>query len=98
LIDLSEVLSMAGGSIDLMKVDCEGAEFEFLGRAPIGELQRVGAVVGETSPASAERRNALIEHLRAAGFQVKWTMTDEYPEGPVGILVAWRKGRLPTSR
>jgi hypothetical protein len=57
----------------------------------------VGAVVGETDPASADKRNALLDHLSAAGFQVKWTMTDEYPEGPVGILAAWRKGGLPSS-
>ena len=94
-IDLSEVLSIVGGSIDLMKFDCEGGEFAFLGQAPVDELQRIGAIVGETHPVSAEKRNALFGHLRAAGFQLRWTMTDEYPAGQVGILAAWREGGPP---
>lgn len=75
------------GWCDLLKVDCEGSEFEIVGNAPQEVLKRVGAVSIEVhSPAldpggrehpvkftayTPERYAKVIENLRVAGFAIE---------------------------
>jgi FkbM family methyltransferase len=58
---------------DLLKLDCEGAEFEILFGAPDHVLARVDRICVEYHEQPGEprfRRAALIEHLVARGFRV----------------------------
>jgi FkbM family methyltransferase len=56
--------------VDVLKLDCEGAEFGALLGADDGTLARVDAIVGEYHLATARRLEALVDHLEAVGFQV----------------------------
>ena len=46
-VSLEMLLPPGTGDIDVMKVDCEGAEFDLLLNAPISTLQRCRWIVGE---------------------------------------------------
>jgi FkbM family methyltransferase len=72
-IPLSSVLRRAGGSIDLLKLDCEGAEYDILMKASAAVLDHVYRVVLEYhDPQEIGRHLILAEHLRASGFKVEW--------------------------
>lgn len=47
MIPLSEALSRLDGDPDLLKLDCEGGEFDILLNAPIEDLKRFRWIVGE---------------------------------------------------
>ncbi|HUS57466.1 MAG TPA: FkbM family methyltransferase, partial [Planctomycetota bacterium] len=57
---------------DLLKLDCEGAEYDALLGAPRALLERIGRIVMEYHPMpnAAQTADALAAHLRAAGFGV----------------------------
>jgi FkbM family methyltransferase len=73
VVPLSSVLSQAGGSIDLLKLDCEGAEYGILMMAPANVLDRIERIVLEYhDPEAIGRQLDLATHLTAAGFDVEW--------------------------
>lgn len=53
----------------LLKLDCEGAEFEILTHAPDGLLQKINAIIMETHPGYSVL--SLTRHLKSAGFKVQ---------------------------
>jgi FkbM family methyltransferase len=57
---------------NLLKLNCEGAEFEILYGAPAGILQRIDRIAMEYHATEGKRgkADALIAHLRKHGFQV----------------------------
>ena len=60
--DLEEVFSLCGESyIDYLKVDCEGAEYNFLLDK---DLNNVGYIVGEYHPGVVSDLDSLWEHIR----------------------------------
>jgi FkbM family methyltransferase len=70
---------------DLLKLDCEGAEFEILFGAPDEVLARVRRICVEYHEQASEprfRRDALIDHLAAHGFR----LVHETGERPSGTL------------
>ncbi len=75
VIAFSEWLRQNPGPFDLLKMDCEGAEWEIVRRTPAADLARFGVVVAEVhadpdQQQPVEQFNALFE---AAGFQtVRW--------------------------
>ena len=90
VIDLPNLLSLVGGSIDLMKIDCEGAEYEFLGGASLDDLKCIRALIGEFHPASVEKQQAFFDHLEAAGFRVRRSTNFKFDDGAIGVFGAWR--------
>lgn len=66
-VSLRRLLVFAGGSIDVMKLDCEGSEFALLSCR--NELDMVGAIVGEYHSSLGDWAE-LRRHLTARGFRV----------------------------
>lgn len=57
-------------SVDLLKLDCEGAEYEILFSAPRPALSRIRKIVGEYHDLTAERHGGVLkEFLIRNGFQ-----------------------------
>ncbi len=76
VVSLARLLADAGlERVDLLKLDCEGAEFAALLGAVGETLARVGAIVGEYHLAAGRGLDALVGHLEAAGFQVSTAAT-----------------------
>jgi len=73
VVTLDDLVSRAGGRIDVLKIDVEGAEFEVLERAPAQALGRIGQILVEfhdgTVPEFTRRhRDAAVRQLTANGF------------------------------
>ncbi len=82
---LADVFSQFGiETCGLLKMDCEGAEYDILYGVPDDVLARIRQMVIEVHDKAApgENRTALAAHLKARGFQVK--------EGLHSLLWAWR--------
>ena len=56
--------------IDVMKIDCEGGEYDIVEAMPDGMLDRVGFMIMETHPVSGKTVEAMVGRLAATGFQV----------------------------
>lgn len=74
-------------SVDFLKLDCEGAEYEILFSAPRPTLSRIRKIVGEYHDLSTERHgDALKEFLIRNGFQVAFKAAG--PGNPWGMFAA----------
>lgn len=74
-ITLAEALILAGGACDLLKLDCEGAEYDILMSARPETLRAVSRIILEWH-ISRDRYNALKAFLVANGFVI-----DSAPDG-----------------
>jgi FkbM family methyltransferase len=84
-ITLGEVLALTPhGQIDLMKVDCEGAEFGFL----VGQASALGAGVGyiamEYHEWGAHKKEELVRTFSRSGFD---TSVEAHTRLPIGKLI-----------
>ena len=70
--------------VDLLKIDCEGMEYEALAAMGPGQLSQVKVVACEYHPEPDHDVTELDSILAAAGFRV------QRPDGPFGILWATR--------
>jgi len=87
VVTLQDVLErIPDGQIDLLKMDCEGGEFEFLGARDRSELERINTVVGEYHTSRERSWLDLKRVLLDAGFRVE----AETPEEPIGMFSASR--------
>jgi FkbM family methyltransferase len=70
---------------DLLKLDCEGAEYDILYHCPAADLARIRQIAMEAHPGPGPRENieALEAFLHTRGFETR--------RRPVGMLWAWRK-------
>jgi FkbM family methyltransferase len=76
--------------IDLIKLDCEGAEYEILLRAPAEILARVERIIMEYHDFDAEQHHQkLSDFLKASGFIVK--QFDNFVHEDIGYLYAERQ-------
>jgi FkbM family methyltransferase len=85
--DLSTVLELVGGHVDIMKIDCEGAEYEIILGADTQALSQIDNIVGEYHGSDPIAHTKLFSHLENAGFEVSQTFQE--PWG-VGIFSAVR--------
>jgi FkbM family methyltransferase len=99
MFSLEGLLQEAGlDSCDLLKLDCEGGEYDALLSAPDSVLKRIRAIVCEFHPVEPHRPSDLAECLTRSGFQV--TIDD----AAIGIIRAvrpsdaLRRPRPPFSR
>lgn len=87
LADLFDRLSL--DRCDLLKLDCEGAEYGILFNTPESVLSRIERIVMEYHDnASAYTHVDLFQYLREKGYQVK-TFPNQV-HGYLGYLYAWR--------
>jgi FkbM family methyltransferase len=68
-ITLEEIMD-SYGSIDLLKIDIEGAEFEVFNHIDLEILNRIKMIVGEMHLQHGDI-NSIVDKLRSAGFRVK---------------------------
>jgi FkbM family methyltransferase len=73
------------GRCDLLKMDCEGAEYDILYNCPAEYLQRINQIAMEVHRGQKENQNieALESFFRQEGFLTR--------RRPVGMLWAWRR-------
>lgn len=82
---IPSLLAAAGMSeVDLVKMDCEGMEYEVFKTLPPGQLSRFDAIACEYHPEPGHTVKEIDELLRASGFRV------QHPEAPLGVLWATR--------
>lgn len=84
VLTLSDVLKLTG-PIDIMKIDCEGSEFDFFGSATASSLSKIKNIIGEYHLESGSFET-LRECLSAVGFKVRSISENEI----VGLFVASR--------
>jgi FkbM family methyltransferase len=72
---------------DLLKLDCEGAEFEILYNSSATTLSRIQRITAEYHESAAGTADDLAEHLRVAGYSVDVLLETE---PGVGIMCARR--------
>lgn len=77
------------GEIDLLKLDCEGAEYEILMKAPRASLVKVRRMIMEYHDLDHHRNHhQLTAFLNHAGFKVQ--RFDNFVHGDIGYLYAER--------
>ena len=84
-VTLQELMDENGiGKCDLLKMDCEGAEYDILYNCPPNYLQRIDQIDMEVHRGQKENQNidALESFFRKQGFFTR--------RRPVGMLWAWR--------
>jgi FkbM family methyltransferase len=88
-ISLAEVISRIGGRCNLLKLDCEGAEYAILFSAPDASLQAIDHIVMEYHDGvTAYSHLDLVEFLKHRGFSAK--TTQNYVHSQLGYLHAFR--------
>lgn len=73
------------GHCDLLKIDCEGCEYDILLETPDSVLERVSTIVCEYHPIEQHEPAQLVARLIGAGYQVAIDHTE------VGFIVATRE-------
>jgi FkbM family methyltransferase len=85
MITLETLLNVAQiDRCDLLKIDCEGSEYEIILSMSTRVLQKIGAIICEYHPRTDYDLVDLLNHLRAAGFRL------QVDEAAVGFIRAWR--------
>jgi FkbM family methyltransferase len=88
---LPSVLRDAGvETVDILKLDCEGAEFDIIETMGPADLARVGAIVGEYHTFNGRQPRELRPPLAAAGFIFSWS-----GGGEIGTFAALRPAPPP---
>ena len=77
--------------VDVLKLDCEGAEFDILLGAPTDLLERVELVIGEYHRFGGRDPKALRDRLEAAGYSFS---SEPHPREPLlGLFTAVRQAK-----
>lgn len=68
---------------DLLKIDCEGSEYEIFYSSTAETLKKIGKIVGEFHPRDANKKNgkALCNYLESKGFAITTFVTFENETG-----------------
>jgi FkbM family methyltransferase len=86
-LTLAELVDSFGvGKINLLKLDCEGAEYDALLSATRALLRQFQAIVAECHPVTGHHVSELEDHLKDAGFTVQVSEKT----GQAGMLSAVR--------
>lgn len=90
-VTLGDVLDDQGlARIDLLKLDCEGAEYPILMASPPAALARVDRIIMEYHDLDAERNHfRLTAFLETAGYRVSWRKNVVHDD--IGYLYAERR-------
>jgi len=89
VISLAEALARLERPCHMLKLDCEGAEFDILLQAPEEALRKVQRIALEYHDSLTPYRHADLERfLREAGFEVR--IYPNHVHADLGYLYAWR--------
>lgn len=86
---LKTVLEIAGGHVDVMKLDCEGAEYDIVLGADSQTLSQIDNIVGEYHGADLSAHASLFSRLEDAGFKVSHRGSSQ-PSLEIGTFSAVR--------
>ena len=86
-VDAAALSDVIGDGCDLLKLDCEGAEFDLLAHTPTEALSRARRIVTET-----HERVGDVEAARARLVEVGFRTRFEEKAGGLGLLFAARDG------
>lgn len=91
-VTLADLIDLADARrIDLLKLDCEGAEYDILMNAAAGALSRVDRIVMEYHDVVTEYTHAdLVDFLEGQGFDVQVVPNVVHPD-EIGYLRAERR-------
>lgn len=67
-VSFSDAIEQVAGNVSLLKVDCEGTEYDIVASSPVEAWRQVERVVVEYHPAPAEKVEALRSRLTSLGF------------------------------
>jgi FkbM family methyltransferase len=84
VVGFDDVMGAIEGRVDLVKMDCEGGEYDIVASAPEAVLRRIDRLVLEYHPAPAERVIELFGRLAEAGLVERWRH-DVLP-GQLGVV------------
>lgn len=71
-ISLAEIIDQNDiEQVDLLKMDCEGAEYEILMKAPKEALTKIREIRMELHPSRVYARSDLVQHLEVNGFELR---------------------------
>jgi FkbM family methyltransferase len=83
-VNFDDAVLRAGGSVDLVKMDCEGSEYDIVAASSTAAWAGVRALVIELHPAPRDVRTRLLDRLAELGFREQWR--DEYDDRAVLCL------------
>lgn len=89
LLSFRHVLELAGGKVDVMKLDCEGAEYGFIESASVSDLASVTVIIGEYHPARHTVQGNFFAKLAENGFAVVRNVPNRH-EGNGATFIALR--------
>lgn len=71
VIDLRSILDGVPQGVELLKADCEGAEFEILMGLTVREAEKVNQIIIEPMPKLYDV-NQLLAHMNSLGYSQRW--------------------------
>jgi FkbM family methyltransferase len=89
LVAFEELLASFHGPIDLVKMDCEGSEYEIVASASAMALGRIRRLLLEYHPASSDEIRQLFARLADAGLTERWRRDDQ--PGQLGVVYLSRE-------
>jgi FkbM family methyltransferase len=72
VVPMADLLAQAGTGPVMVKLDCEGSEFEIVGGTPAAAWDQVTVVLMEHHPVPDQDFTELVERFRQLGFGVAW--------------------------
>ena len=90
VIAFEELLASSDGPIDLVKMDCEGSEYDIVDSVSAAALGRIERLLLEYHPAPPDRVRQLFTMLVHAGLTERWRHDDQ--PGQLGVVYLSREG------
>jgi FkbM family methyltransferase len=90
-IRLETALSRLGGRCALLKIDCEGAEFEAIAACPLVALRQIDQIAMEYHTSDRDTVRAMVDRLAQAGLEVRHE--DRFDSGRGGHLYLITSGK-----
>ncbi len=84
MVAFEQVVTEFDGPVDLLKMDCEGGEYEIVRSASDATLRRVDRLLMEYHPAPPEEVHRLFRRLAAVGLVERWR--EESVPGQCGVV------------
>ncbi len=79
VIRMADLLAQAGTGPVVVKLDCEGSEFEIVGGTPAAAWDQVAVVMMEYHPVPGHDFVELTDRFRGMGFSLAWQDPDDRP-------------------
>ncbi len=89
VVTLGELFGPGNDPIGLVKLDCEGSEYEIFGSTSAELLDRIERLLLEYHPAPTDRIEQLFARLACSGLVERWRQ--DYEPGQVGIVYLERE-------